>query len=104
MSKINNVSLTGKDNKEGSLTNTKTGKVKLGETVIKTHVFFKQLYHEFPCYRSLSGITHTSPKMHLKSLVVLLGDTKLQKEKPRPFSFTCREKKNLSHSLREHAT
>ena len=39
------------------------------------------LYHEFPCYRSVSGITHTSPKTQLKSLVVLLGDTKLQKEK-----------------------
>ena len=45
---------------------TKTGKVKLGETV---------------SYRSVSGIRHTSPKTHLKSLVVKLGDAKLQKEK-----------------------
>ena len=59
---------------------TKTGKVKLGETVRKT-LAFQQLYHEFPCYRSVSGIRHTSPKTHLKSLVVKLGDTKLQKEK-----------------------
>ena len=29
----------------------------------------------------MSGIRHTSPKTHLKSLVVRLGDTKLQKEK-----------------------
>ena len=45
------------------------------------HYFFQQLYHEFPCYRSVSGITHTSPKTQLKSLVVLLGDTKLRKRK-----------------------
>ena len=75
----NNVLPARKDTREGSLINTKTGKVKLEDTVRKTLVL-QQLYHEFPCYCSVSGIRHTSPKTYLKSLVVKLGDRKLQKE------------------------
>ena len=45
---------------------------------------FQQMYHEFPLQfalrRSVSGITQTSPKTHLNSLLVLLGDTKLLTE------------------------
>ena len=44
---------------------------------------FQQMYHEFPlqfAIRSVSGITHTSPKTHLNSLLVLLGDTRLLTE------------------------
>ena len=44
---------------------------------------FQQMYHEFPlqfAIRSVSGITHTSPKTHLKSLLVLPGDTQLLTE------------------------
>ena len=66
---------------ESTTNQPQTIKVKLGETVIKTLGFFQQVYHEFPCCRSVSGLKHTSPKTHLKSLVVLLGDTKLQKKK-----------------------
>ena len=79
--KKSNVSPVGKDKREGSLISIKTDKVKLGETVVKTP-FINNVYHEFPCYRSVSGIRHTSSKAHFNYLVVKLGDTKeMQKEK-----------------------
>ena len=44
---------------------------------------FQQMYHEFPlqfAIRLVSGITHTSTKTHLNSLLVLLGDAQLLTE------------------------
>ena len=63
---------------------------------------FQQMYHEFPlqfAIRSVSGITHTSPKTHLNSASLARRYTTangkfLYAKKLRPFSFTYREKNN----------
>ena len=74
-------------------------------------IVFQQMYHEFPlqfAIRSVSGITHTSPKTHLNSLLVLPGDTQLLTENSYLlknldlFSFTHSEKKikSVAHFAR----